>query len=72
MSKQRDIDIAPVGNESSNTQDDHGFSSDLEKESQPSSNMQAGVQKADLLREAWTKQGLVMVFSGLDQRHPIL
>lgn len=64
MSKQSDIDIAPVGNEPSNAHDDHAFSSDLEKRTEISSNMQAGVQKAGLLREAWTKQGLVMVFSG--------
>lgn len=72
MSKQREVDIAPVGNEPSDAQNDHVFASDLEKKLQHPSNMQAGVQKADLLREAWTKQGLIMVFSGWEQRHLIL
>lgn len=64
MSKQHDVDIAPVGIESSETHADQQFASDLEKEPMASQDMQAGVRKADHLRAAWTKQGLVTVFSG--------
>ncbi|KAJ5600567.1 hypothetical protein N7450_001634 [Penicillium hetheringtonii] len=67
MSKQleRDIDIVPVNTGPSDIQNDAVFASDLEKGPQISSNVQAGVQKAGLLRAAWTRQGLIMVFAGL-------
>jgi len=66
VSKQleRDIDIVPVNTGPNDIQNDAVFASDLEKEPQISSNMQAGVQKADRLRAAWSKQGLIMVFAG--------
>lgn len=66
MSKQleRDIDIVPVNTGPSDIQNDAVFASDLEKGPQISSNVQAGVQKAGLLRAAWTRQGLIMVFAG--------
>lgn len=66
MSKQleRDIAIVPVNTEPSDIQNDTVFASDVEKKPPIASNMQAGVQKADLLRATWTKQGLIMVFAG--------
>ncbi|KAJ5691990.1 hypothetical protein N7462_001413 [Penicillium macrosclerotiorum] len=66
MFKQQDIisvDIASQ-HEANNPEIDHGMEEDVEK--LPSSEkVQAGVQRADLLRKAWTKQGLVIVFTGL-------
>ncbi|KAJ5342138.1 hypothetical protein N7541_011262 [Penicillium brevicompactum] len=69
MAKQEEdisIAISPSGSHINNHQTDgnDGNDDNLEKQSTVSS-IQAGVQRADLLRKSWTKQGLVVVFTGL-------
>ena len=70
MAKQEEdisIAISPSGSHLNNHQTDgnDGNDDNLEKQSTVSS-IQAGVQRADLLRKSWTKQGLVVVFTGYD------
>lgn len=65
MAKQEEsisIAISPSGSHIGKHQAD-GNDDNLEKQSTVSS-IQAGVQRADLLRKSWTKQGLVIVFTG--------
>jgi hypothetical protein len=64
MSKQREVNIAPVRNEAGQAHDGHSIPPDLEREQQAPTHIQSGVYKADLLHKAWTKQFLILVFAG--------
>lgn len=66
MAKQEgdmSIAITPSNNESSQAAENVNQEGNLEK--QPSlSSLQPGVYRADVLRKGWTKQGLIIVFTG--------
>lgn len=66
MAKQEgdmSIAVAPSNNESSQTDENVHQEEYLEKHPSLSS-LQPGVYRADVLRKAWTKQGLIIVFTG--------
>ncbi|KAF7518761.1 hypothetical protein PCG10_010538 [Penicillium crustosum] len=67
MAKQEgdmSIAVAPSNNDSIQADENVHQEGNLEK--QPSlSSLQPGVYRADVLRKAWTKQGLIIVFTGL-------
>lgn len=66
MTKQEgdmSIAMAPSNNESSQAAENVHREENLEK--QPSLfSLQPGVYRADVLRKSWTKQGLIIVFTG--------
>lgn len=66
MAKQEgdmSIAMAPSNNESSQAAENVHQEENLEK--QPSlASLQPGVYRADVLRKSWTKQGLIIVFTG--------
>ena len=66
MAKQEgdmSIAVAPSNNDSIQADENVHQEGNLEK--QPSlSSLQPGVYRADVLRKAWTKQGLIIVFTG--------
>lgn len=66
MAKQEgeiSIVMAPSNNQSSHAAENVHQEANLEK--QPSlSSLQPGVYRADVLRKSWTKQGLIIVFTG--------
>ncbi|OQE42036.1 hypothetical protein PENCOP_c004G07848 [Penicillium coprophilum] len=67
MAKQEgdiSISMVPSNNQSSQAAENAHQEENLEKQSSIPS-LQPGVYRADVLRKSWTKQGLIIVFTGL-------